>query len=144
MTESDSHRSAVEHSVVLRHDRADIEAAQRALLDAVSGQQYDPASTFAIRLAVEEAINNAFKHGNKSDPDKPVRLDWWAVPHRLVVEVEDQGEGFDPESVPDPTLDENIEIPSGRGIMLMRAYMSEISYKDPGNRVIMVFERRDP
>ena len=47
-------------------------------------------------------------------------------------------------SVPDPTLDENIEIPSGRGIMLMRAYMSEISYKDPGNRVIMVFERRDP
>ncbi|MCA9285724.1 MAG: ATP-binding protein [Phycisphaerales bacterium] len=134
----------VERHVVLHDRRDEVDAAQSDLFDTLASLGYGEENCFAIRLALEEALVNAFKHGNKSDPDKPVRLDWWAVPHRLVVEVEDQGEGFDPESVPDPTLDENIEIPSGRGIMLMRAYMSEISYKDPGNRVIMVFERRDP
>ncbi|MCA9290439.1 MAG: ATP-binding protein [Phycisphaerales bacterium] len=141
MTESDSHRSAVEHSVVLRHDRADIEAAQRALLDAVSGQQYDPASTFAIRLAVEEAINNAFKHGNESDPGKTVTLAYRIDPRAVEIQVEDQGAGFDVQAVPDPTQPENIEIPCGRGIVLMRAYMTRVEYVAPGNKVRMRYER---
>jgi serine/threonine-protein kinase RsbW len=60
---------------------------------------------------------------------------------RLEIEVEDQGEGFDPRSVPDPTAEENIEIPSGRGIMLMRAYMTSVEYLPPGNRLRIVYDR---
>jgi serine/threonine-protein kinase RsbW len=59
----------------------------------------------------------------------------------VFVAVEDEGEGFDPGSVPDPTDDANIEIPSGRGLMLMGAYMSEIRYVPPGNRVEMIYRR---
>ncbi|MCL4211472.1 MAG: ATP-binding protein [Phycisphaerales bacterium] len=53
----------------------------------------------------------------------------------------DEGSGFVPDAVPDPTLDENIVIPSGRGLMLMRAYMSEVCYNDRGNRVYLRYNR---
>jgi len=58
-----------------------------------------------------------------------------------VIDVEDVGEGFDPDSVPDPTEQENLEIPSGRGIVLMKSFMSHIEYEPPGNRVRMTFKR---
>ncbi len=61
--------------------------------------------------------------------------------HQAYFEVEDDGPGFDPTTVPDPTHDENIEIPSGRGIMLIKAYMSEVAYLPPGNRLSMTYRR---
>lgn len=59
----------------------------------------------------------------------------------LQVSIEDEGTGFDPEAVPDPTEDANLEIPSGRGLMLMRAYMTEVNVIPPGNRIEMYFRR---
>ena len=59
----------------------------------------------------------------------------------LFVQVEDQGNGFNPNDVPDPTLDENLELPSGRGLMLMRTFMSMVEYNDKGNRVTMEKKR---
>ena len=56
---------------------------------------------------------------------------------RVVVEIEDEGPGFDVEDVPDPTAEENLEKPSGRGIMLMRAFMDRVEYLDRGNRVVL-------
>lgn len=132
----------IERHLVLHDRREEVDAAQTDLLNTLEHLGYGEENCFAIRLALEEAIVNAFRHGNKNDPAKPISLDWWADSTQLILEVEDQGEGFDPEAVPDPTADENIEIPSGRGIMLMRFYMTEVRYRDPGNRVIMVFERR--
>lgn len=125
----------------LRDDRDQVEAAVADLLESLRELDFDESSRFAIRLAVEEAINNGFRHGNKNDPGKHVHFLWSASSQRVQIEVEDEGEGFDPESVPDPTAEENLEIPSGRGLMLMRAYMSEVEYLDPGNRVRMAFER---
>ncbi len=55
--------------------------------------------------------------------------------------VQDEGVGFDPAAVPDPTRPENVDIPSGRGIMLMRAYMTEVEFDPPGNRVRMTYRR---
>ena len=125
------------------HDvREQVEGAMSEFLDTLRTLGYDEGSVFAIRLALEEAINNGFRHGNKSDPAKVVRLDWSATEQRVQIEVEDEGEGFDPGAVPDPTAEENIEIPSGRGLMLMRAYMSEVEYVDPGNRVRLVFVKQ--
>lgn len=128
-------------SVELRDDRDQIEAAVTELLERMGAMGFDECSSFAVRLAVEEAINNGFRHGNKSNPDKLVRLSWRATPTLVEIQVRDEGEGFDPDSVPDPTAEENLEIPSGRGLMLMRSYMSEVEYVVPGNCVRMVYRR---
>jgi serine/threonine-protein kinase RsbW len=102
---------------------------------------YGEPAAFAIRLALEEAIVNAFRHGNKNEPGKQVRFLCHIDAAEARFEVEDEGPGFDPHAVPDPTHDENIEIPSGRGIMLIKAYMSEVEFLPPGNRLRMIFRR---
>lgn len=111
--------------------------AERKLLAEVARFGYSEAATFAIKLALEEAINNAIKHGNKLDPSKPVEVCFEVGPAEAVIVVSDQGDGFDPCSLPDPTADENLEKPTGRGVMLMRAYMDEIRYNAKGNQVLM-------
>jgi serine/threonine-protein kinase RsbW len=128
-------------SIVL-HGREDIDTVERRVMDAVNRNGYDTASGFAIRLAVEEALMNAFKHGNKSDPTKKVWVRCLVDPQVVEVEIEDEGEGFDPTAVPDPTEQDNIEIPSGRGLMLMRAYMTAVRFSPQGNRVTLRYEKR--
>lgn len=90
---------------------------------------------FAIKLALEEALVNAVKHGNKLDPSKRVTVQYRCTPERLDVSIEDQGAGFKPCEVPDCTAEENLEVNHGRGILLMRAYMSNVVYNARGNKV---------
>jgi serine/threonine-protein kinase RsbW len=92
---------------------------------------------FAVRLAIEEAVVNAFRHGNLSDPKKVVFFRATIDDARAEFEVEDQGPGFDPRLIPDPTDEDNLEIPSGRGVMLIKAYMTEVEYVKPGNKLRM-------
>lgn len=120
-------------------DGGGVEEAQGALLEAIRQRHYDPGSCFAIRIALEEALTNAFRHGNRNDPDKTVTLDCRVNSEGVVIDIEDEGEGFDPDAVPDPTEEENMEIPSGRGIVLMRSFMSEVVFQPPGNRVRMIY-----
>ena len=127
--------------MVLTSSTAQIEKAQRSLILAAQQRGYDRASCFALRLALEEALTNAILHGNRSNPNKRVTVQYQVDSGRVVIEVEDQGEGFDPQAVPDPTRMENIEIPAGRGIILMRAYMTEVHFTAPGNRVRMTLVR---
>jgi serine/threonine-protein kinase RsbW len=96
---------------------------------------------FAIRLALEEALINAIKHGNRCDPAKKIRIRFQVGPDKADIRVADEGEGFDPRRIPDPTLDENLEKPGGRGIMLMRAYMDEVRFNARGNEVHLVKRR---
>jgi serine/threonine-protein kinase RsbW len=96
-----------------------------------------------MRLALEEAIVNAIKHGNRMDPNKSVRIHCEVDPSRIYVEVEDQGPGFNPSDIPDPTAIENLEKPGGRGIMLMRAFMTRVEYVGKGNQV-QLEKVRDP
>lgn len=126
----------------LLHERAQIDHAVRSVLEALSAFGYSESSRFAVRLAMEEAISNAFRHGHRSvAPSTPVRLSWRATPAELTVTIEDRGPGFDPGAVPDPTLDQNLEVPSGRGLMLMRAYMTAVTFNPAGNQVSMVYRR---
>jgi serine/threonine-protein kinase RsbW len=99
---------------------------------------YDQVSTFAVKLALEESLNNAIKHGNGLDPEKIVDVDYDVNGQRVRIIVADQGSGFDPASVPDPTADENLDKPCGRGILLMRAYMDEVCFSPCGSRVKMI------
>ena len=78
------------------------------LLSELSERQWGEEDTFGIHLAVEEALMNAIKHGNQRDPKKRVSVDYKLSCTLLRIEVQDEGQGFDPEDVPDPTLDENL------------------------------------
>jgi serine/threonine-protein kinase RsbW len=93
---------------------------------------------FSIRLALEEALVNAIKHGNQMDRSKMVQVSYRFGADRFEVFITDEGTGFDPNDVPDPTAVENLERPCGRGLMLMRHYMTEVAYNDRGNSVTMV------
>lgn len=92
---------------------------------------------FSVRLALEEAIANAIRHGNHSDAGKQVRVVTRLSTQRIMIEVVDQGHGFEPESIPDCRAPENLDKPCGRGLMLMRAYMTSVEYNARGNAVIM-------
>src|SRR4051812_36919904 len=86
---------------------------QKRVLDEVERLGYDENSAFAIKLALEEGIINAIKHGNKFDPTKQVHIEATVSAKQVDITIEDQGPGFDRSSVPDPTLDENLEKCSG-------------------------------
>ena len=111
---------------------------EERLLTEISNHGYSEASIFAIKLALEEGLANAIRHGNRFDPTKKVEVAFEVDDTRTIITITDQGPGFDPKVVPDPTTDENLEKPNGRGIMLMRAYMDEIRYNPRGNQVRIV------
>ena len=92
---------------------------------------------FGIKLALEEALVNAIKHGNQMDRAKKVHISYRLHADRFEISIADEGPGFDPGDVPDPTAFENLERPCGRGLMLMRHYMTEVAYNDRGNGVTM-------
>ena len=122
----------------------EVPAVQQAVIAAAQQAGFGDQAVFAIRLALDEALTNAVRHGNGSDPSKRVTVEYTADPCRLTVDIEDQGAGFAPDELPDPTAEENICRPHGRGVMLMRAYMSEVNFNARGNRVSLTKLRDDP
>jgi serine/threonine-protein kinase RsbW len=90
-----------------------------------------------LHLALEEAIVNANKHGHQGDWNIPLIVRYHVSENGLVVEIEDQGPGFDPDEVPDPLAPENLERPSGRGLFLMRTYMSNVCHNEEGNCICL-------
>lgn len=98
-------------------------------------------AAFGIDMAVREAVTNAMVHGNNEDEAKIVEVTLNCMGHELEIEVKDQGEGFDPTTVPDPTDPENILKTSGRGIFLMRTFMDDVQWStrpEGGTTVRMV------
>jgi serine/threonine-protein kinase RsbW len=92
-----------------------------------------------IMIAVTEAVNNAIKHGSGNDSKKNVSLSLSLEDSTIRFKVEDQGEGFDYEHLPDPTAPENIEKPGGRGIFLMKNLADEVYFRDGGRTVELSF-----
>jgi serine/threonine-protein kinase RsbW len=124
------------------HEQADIDAAQARVVAAIERHNYPKASVFALKLSLHEALMNAFKHGHKGLPETtPITLRFTVNASTVNLEVEDQGPGFNPDDVPDPTLEENIERGSGRGLLLIKAYMSHVAYNAKGNKLTMVYQR---
>jgi len=92
-----------------------------------------------IMIAITEAVNNAIKHGNQSDSSKNVSLSLSLDDSLIKFIVEDEGQGFDFENLPDPTAPENIEKPGGRGIFLMKHLSDEVKFKEGGRIVELSF-----
>jgi serine/threonine-protein kinase RsbW len=117
---------------------------QKRILEDVQRNGFQGQSFFAINLALEEALTNAIKHGNRLDPAKKVHIEAKVTPKRAEITVEDEGPGFDRGGVPDPTSHENLEKCSGRGILLIEAYMNRVTWDRGGRRVKMIKKNEEP
>lgn len=93
-----------------------------------------------VLIAVTEAVNNAVHYGNQEDVTKVINLNFTSIKDKLVVTIKDQGDGFDYESLPDPTDPNNLEKLEGRGIYLMKHLSDSISFSDNGSKVELVFK----
>ncbi len=133
--------AAFRERFVLPSRREEIEAATEAVLAALDRLGYDKTAVFAVRLSLEEALANAVRHGNKDDARRHVTLLCEIGVNEAILDVQDEGEGFDPGAVPDPTAVENLDVPSGRGLMLIRSFMAEVMVHPPGNRITMRYHR---
>ncbi|HEX9581065.1 MAG TPA: ATP-binding protein [Gemmatimonadales bacterium] len=96
---------------------------------------------FNLRVALAEALANAIIYGNRLDPGKIVEVRVVVTPSRLTVHVADEGDGFDPALVPDPTLPERLEEEDGRGLFLIRQLVDEVRFNDRGNAICMILRR---
>ena len=101
----------------------------------------DEQIAFGLDMAIREAVTNAVMHGNKQDEAKEVRVNIKSSPEAIEISVHDEGQGFNPTEVPDPTAAENIMKSSGRGIFFMRNFMDEVDWSvhpEGGTTVRMV------
>lgn len=119
----------------------EIRRVQIAIQDEMRRFDFPDDDAFAVKLALEESLVNAVKHGNRYDPERKVHVCVDIDDERVKISIEDEGPGFNPECVPDPTAEENLTKPCGRGIMLMRAYMDDVYYDQGGRRVCLVKRR---
>lgn len=119
------------------HTLAEMPDLLRILIAALREQGFTERECFGIRLSLEEAIVNAVKHGNRQDGTKAVHIRFQNTPGQFMIEIRDEGKGFDPEAVPDPLAPNNLERPGGRGVFLMRHYMSWVQFNDAGNCVTL-------
>ena len=118
--------------------------AANAVADFVSRSGISEELAFGIDMAVREAVTNAVIHGNEQDEQKAVELTLKSSPEAVEITVHDQGQGFSPEEVPDPTEEENILKTSGRGIFFMRTFMDEVTWsiRPGGGTTVRMLKRR--
>ena len=91
-----------------------------------------------LRVSLIEALSNAILYGNGQDPTKRVHVEISILETTVIATITDEGPGFDPSLVPDPTLAANLEKPGGRGLFLIRSLMDEVYYNERGNSITLV------
>ena len=131
----------ISRSVVIKSVVSAVSKVCEHILDELRARDFSQDDIFAVYLSLEEAFNNAVKHGNKMDPDKDVKINYLLDTDKIEISVTDEGDGFDPESIPDPRYGENLYRPGGRGLFLIRSYMDVVKYNDRGNCVQMIRNR---
>ena len=141
MTHVDPDNEATYHACVIPSDPRETLAPKQAVVAELQRCQFDDDAIFAIRLALEEALANAVKHGNQGDASKKITVRYAVTTEKAVIIVRDEGNGFLPDEVPDPTTPDRLPLPSGRGIMLIRTYMDEVEYRDHGRELYFVKRR---
>jgi serine/threonine-protein kinase RsbW len=121
-----------------------VDAAAAAVTEFISRSGIGEEAAFRIDMAVREAVTNAVLHGNRQEESKAVELTLKSSPDAIEISVHDQGQGFKPEEVPDPTREENLLKSSGRGIFFMRNFMDEVdwSIRPNGGTTVRLVKRR--
>jgi serine/threonine-protein kinase RsbW len=127
--------------LVLASRFENIEVAERAFRDLCSEAGCDGDELYWVATALREALANAVRHGNRLEPERKVHLEYSVDGCEVLIRVEDEGDGFDVSSIPDPTSPENLLRPSGRGIFYMQQFMTRVEFgRSPGGgtSVLMV------
>jgi len=114
------------------------------ILSGLKDNSFDKDDIFAIHLTLEEAFNNAVKHGNKMDPAKKVAIHYSIDSEKIEISITDEGNGFKPDSIADPRWGEGLLKPGGRGLLLMNSYMDVVKFNERGNSVFMVRYKERP
>lgn len=114
---------------VLDSSLESVDVAERITLDLARESGFGEEELDRIGMSVRECMVNAIVHGNRYNSNKKVRLSLNLTPKRLTIRIADQGEGFDPCSLPDPVAEANLLRHSGRGIFLMRAFMDDMQVR---------------
>jgi len=125
------------YHLVIPSDPGSARPVQYDIANLLATLPLNPRDLAGIKIALEEALVNAIKHGNRHDREKRIVIAYKASEVDFVMRITDEGDGFDSTNVPDPTTPQNLERPSGRGVLLMRRYMTEVKYNDRGNSVEM-------
>ncbi len=124
--------------MVIPSNLTELPGVLQAIVEPAEAQGFGKEEVFAIRLSLDEAITNAIHHGNKNNPNKKVTIEYIVDDQTVRIEVTDEGPGFKPKDLPDPTSEENLTTPCGRGVMLIEAYMTEVRFNPKGNRITMI------
>jgi serine/threonine-protein kinase RsbW len=128
---------------VLPSNLSTVEVVEAKATEYAEKAGFDEDTACQIAMISREAAANAVLHGNKKDPAKHVKARFTLTPDSLVIQIADEGSGFNPSDVPDPLSPEGLLRPSGRGIFLMRAIMDEVNFRQlsPGTEITLVKHR---
>ncbi len=133
-----SAKKLYQNSIEITGDSSEVKTVIDEVLDKARLSGFSEDNIFAIHLALEEALTNAVTHGNKMDPRKKISVNYEFTEEKFDVTIQDSGEGFDPDEVPDPRQNGNLFKPSGRGLLLMQEYMDSAEFNPAGNKVHML------
>lgn len=137
-------KAPIQSSIVVESRPSSLNEPCQRLLSILEARGFTQDDIFAVHLALEEAFLNAVKHGNKMDPTKKVVFEYLVDDEKVEIRMEDEGRGFNPDSIPDPRTGENLYRPEGRGLLLIHAYMHLVEYNEQGNRVRMIRYKNKP
>src|SRR3990172_8859716 len=126
---------------VVKSDLRETCVAKQAVITELERYRYSDDAVFAVKLALEEALTNAVKHGNRNNAAKSITVRYAVNENKAVVVVRDEGGGFLPDDAPDCPSPDRLPLPNGRGIMLIRTYMDEVCFRDHGREVYFVKRR---
>jgi serine/threonine-protein kinase RsbW len=123
------------------HSPAELRPLLEKLEDRMRVLGYSDRDLYAVQMVLQEAVSNAFRHGHRGDQSKSIQIRYAVHAAEVLLEVADQGAGFDPDQVPNLFADENLYRLGGRGLFLMRAYMTWVSFNRQGNQVTLLKQR---
>lgn len=136
--------ASINSSIVVDSKSSAVVEVCNEILSKLKEHNFDKDDIFAVHLTLEEAFHNAVKHGNKMDPTKKVKIDYFVNSEKVEITITDEGTGFEPESVDDPRFGTGLYEPGGRGLLLMNSYMDVVKYNEDGNSVYMVRYKEKP
>jgi len=123
--------------IIIPSNLRNIKHVVNTILALVKDMRVEESGIFDIRLSLEEVLINAIKYGNRSDERLSVTIDITLDAKKIIVTVEDKGEGFDYTNMPDPTKEENLLKAGGRGLFLVNHLMDDTEFNKKGNRITM-------
>jgi len=131
----------IKNTIILDSNQESINKVTSYIDSIYSSSENDISDTYGnVIIAITEAVNNAVNHGNKEDSNKKVTISCKKTDKKMYFTVEDEGDGFDYENVPDPTDPENLHKLNGRGLFLMKNLVDEIYFHEEGKKIELIFK----